>query len=100
MTQMLWKELHLRALENKGENDLKYLIDFSTRIPRFTSGCKCREFWVSYIKKFPPKFGANQEYFKWTVDCHNAVNKKLGKPIYSLEEARELYKNELKIKSN
>lgn len=92
MSQLLWKELHLRALQNTGENDTKYLVEFSKRIPRFNPGCKCREFWVTYVKRYPPKFGPNGEYFTWTVECHNAVNKKLGKPLYSLEEAKELYK--------
>ena len=88
---LLWKELHTRALKNKGENDLNYLKEFSTKIPRFVKGCKCKEYWVIYIKSNPPKFGSNGEYFAWTVECHNAVNTKLNKKTITLEEAKKLY---------
>ena len=88
----LWKELHERALTFKGKDDKLFLIQFAGKIPRYTSktGCKCQEFWVQLIKKHPPKFGNNGEYFEWSVFCHNEVNKKLGKKIFSLEEAKKL----------
>ena len=84
----LWKELHIRALTVK-TIDRPYILNFSQRIPRYTRGCKCREFWNNYIKLFPPKYG--DEYFAWTVHAHNAVNKKLGKPWMSIEEAKTIY---------
>ncbi len=86
----LWEELHIRALTVK-DNDHAYLLQFGQRIPRYTRGCKCKEFWNSYIKLFPPKFG--KEYFAWTVHAHNAVNKKLGKPYMTIENARIIYEN-------
>ena len=86
----LWKELHVRALNFKGEDDSPYLISFRSRIPRFTTGCSCKEFWIVWIRQNPPTF---DKYFEWTVKAHNAVNAKLGKPTYTVEEAREFYKN-------
>jgi len=84
----LWKELHTRALKFKGVNDTIFLLNFARRIPRYTKGCKCKEFWSKWIKDNPPDY---KNYFDWTVKAHNAVNKKLGKTVYSVEEARKLY---------
>ena len=89
----LWKELHLRALKNKGENETAFLTQFSNKIPRYTTGCKCREFWVNYVRTNPPKYGPNGEFFEWTTNGHNAVNKKLSKPTYTVEQARKFYQN-------
>jgi hypothetical protein len=85
----LWKELHERALNFKGKDDTAFLINFGHRIPRYTKGCACKEHWRVILKENPPKFG--EEYFEWSVNMHNLVNKKLGKPTYTVEEARKFY---------
>ena len=84
----LWKELHERALNFEGKEDRRYLYDFGRKIPRFTAGCKCREFWTIWIRSNPPDF---KNYFAWTVKAHNAVNKKLNKPELTSEEAKKIY---------
>lgn len=86
----LWIELHTRALNFKEALDHQYLYQFGARIPRYTTGCKCREFWTVWIRKNPPDF---KNYFEWTVKAHNAVNKKLNKPEITVEEARKLYQH-------
>ena len=87
----LWKELHLRALNFTGDNDMEFLLTFAKKIPRFTSGCACKEHWAGVVKTNPPKFGPNGEYFAWTVSAHNQVNQRLNKPTYTVEEAKKLY---------
>lgn len=88
----LWKELHLRALNFTGNNDMEFLYNFAKKIPSFTSGsCACKEHWASVVKSNPPKFGPKGEYFAWTVQCHNLVNQRLNKPTYTVEEAKKLY---------
>ena len=87
----LWSELHRHAINHIGNNDIIFLNTFRSKMPRFTTGCRCKEFWDNYVRSHPPVFGPNKEYFKWTVDTHNAVNIKLGKPIFSLEDALTLY---------
>jgi len=87
----LWKELHIRALANKGKNETEYLKEFAEKIPRYTQGCKCREFWVIWIKSNPPRFGTKGEFFEWTVKAHNQVNKKLKKPEYTIQQAKAYY---------
>ena len=87
----LWTELHTRALSYHGGNDIDYLRDFAKRIPSFRPGCQCKEDWVKIVRANPPKFGTNGEYFEWSVKCHNKVNEKLGKPTYTVEEAKAFY---------
>lgn len=89
----LWKELHLRALNFKGNNDTLFLINFAKKIPRFTKGCACNEHWKRHILQHPaPQTSEfNDKYFEWTVLQHNLVNERLGKPTYTVEEARKLY---------
>ena len=84
----LWKELHTRSLSFKYNDDMKYLLEFGMKIPRYTTGCKCKEFWVKWIRENPPTFN---KYFEWTVKAHNAVNKKLNKPEFTVEEAKKFY---------
>lgn len=88
----LWKELHLRALNFNGKDDVEFLKGFARRIPRFTTGCSCKEHWKLFVQTNPPKFGP-EEYFNWTVDAHNFINQKVGKPTFTKEQAREYYKN-------
>ena len=82
----LWDRLHRQAYNYRGNNDSAFIAQFGREIPRFMTGCSCNEFWNRWISKNPPKYGIN-EYFEWTVKCHNAVNIKLGKPVMSLEDA-------------
>ena len=86
----LWKELHLRALNFAGDNDIQFLTDFAKKIPRYTSGCKCKEHWMGLVQRNPPKFGKD-EYFAWTVNMHNEISKLIGKPTYTVEQSKLFY---------
>ena len=83
---MLWNQLHQRAIKHDGTNDQKFIDDFSKKIPRYMKGCSCNEFWNKWKRDHPPDF-SKDKYFKWTVDTHNAVNLKLGKPMMCLQDA-------------
>ena len=87
----LWKELHKHALANKGQDETAYLTEFSKKVPRFTTGCRCNEHWVKWVKQNPPKYGPNGEFFAWTIKAHNAVSERLGKKTLTVIEARKLY---------
>lgn len=93
MTDLLWKELHRHALhEHKsGHYDMPWINAWSAKIPRFTTGCKCREHWTIWLRSNPPHFSTRGKYFAWTVKAHNAVNTRLKKPTLTVEEARKLY---------
>jgi hypothetical protein len=87
----VWKELHNRAIIHpRGQNDTQFLTIWANKIPNFEGGCKCRSFYVLWKARNPPNFS---DYFTWTVNLHNAVNAKLGKPSMTVEVARRLYQN-------
>lgn len=87
----LWKNLHITAIKNNGNNEHIFLQKFGREIPRYTKGCSCNEFWNKWIRDNPPVYGPNCEFFAWTVKTHNAVNTKLGKPVMSITDALTLY---------
>src|SRR5579883_1090495 len=92
----LWKELHLHALNYQTaqeKSETTYLIQFASRIPKYTPGCACREHWLNWVKQNPPQFRNKEEYFAWTVRAHNNINKLLGEKEFTVEEAKEYYSN-------
>jgi len=76
-SRMLWEELH-----QKNNADAKWLSKWVKKIPQF--GCACRESFQLILREFPPRF---DDWFTWTVDVHNAVNRKLNRKEWTLEEA-------------
>ncbi len=75
-----WAELHRRALSVQGDDSV-WLEDFGRRV---IGSCHCRDQWRADLIIVPPDFA---HYFTWTVEMHNRVNRRLGKPILTLEEA-------------
>lgn len=85
----LWKDLHIRALQNdqtNGVTEQVFLTTWMSRIP--VRGCKCSDHWFNWYRYNHPDFN---NYFAWTVKAHNAVNQKLRKPRWTVEEAREYW---------
>lgn len=80
-----WTELHLRAMHYKGGDDHIWLNFFGLRI---VGKCDCKKNWREELTKLPPDFN---NYFAWSVEAHNLVNKRLGKPILTLEEAQGIW---------
>ncbi len=75
----LWEELHCK--EDATED--WFLKDWLSRVPRY---CGCQEKVQQILERFKPKYG--KEWFRFTVDLHNAVNAALvGKPQFSYDEA-------------
>jgi hypothetical protein len=65
-----------------------YRLDaWSTRVP-----CgDCKRHWDEWRKANPADLSSPAAYFAWTVAAHNAVNRRLGKPEMSVDDARTLY---------
>lgn len=80
----LWRELHTQANPTPDWFD-RWL----RRVPQF--GCSCREHFRAVVRKYPPDFSSRGAFFAWSVDAHNVVNQRLGKPSISLEDAWSLY---------
>jgi hypothetical protein len=71
----LWKEMHTRT-----DADAAYVDSVTRRLP-----CgDCKSWFVAYLKEHPPRF---DDWFRWTWECHQAANAKLGKPQMTFEQA-------------
>lgn len=87
----LWRELHLRSLNwDPKKNDVAFLRRLKYRLSAFGANCECKFFYTKYLEDNPPDYA---EYFKWTVDLHNAVNKKLNKPTVTFANAKKIWTN-------
>jgi len=72
----LWRELH-----TKENPDSEWFADWVSRVPGST--CKCQSWLKDYLQESPPRY---EDFAAWAVECHNAVNAKLGKPIWVASE--------------
>lgn len=80
----LWAKLHRRGLEREGCEDAVWLAAFTREVP-----CgACKVHWSGMLKATPPDWS---RYFAWTVERHNEVNRRLGKPEVSEAAARSLW---------
>jgi hypothetical protein len=61
-------------------------------IPAF--GCSCKQDFADYCKDNPPDFSSPDAYWLWGVQLHNWVNRKLGKPELTVEEALAIWRRE------
>lgn len=84
----LWAELHTRAFKTSAPGfpiliaeERAWLNAFISKLP--CGECKANA--VKHLRELPPDFGA---YFAWSVAFHNLVNKLIGNPEFSIEEAR------------
>jgi hypothetical protein len=77
-----WMTLHIACL---GCQDYKALAEFVEGYIYIIPCLTCREHFEQVLVENPvPEDG---DFFKWSVDVHNIVNKRLGKPKFSYEEA-------------
>jgi hypothetical protein len=79
-----WAELHRRYLNWTGADDSAWLLDFIGRIAS-CAGDRCRQNFSTWMVQHPPRW---DDMFAWTVDAHNAVNTRLGKPVLTVAAAR------------
>ena len=52
---------------------------------------KCREHYILEIRNNPPNTTSRATLSSWLVDIHNNVNQRLGKSVFSLRQASEIY---------
>jgi len=45
-----------------------------------TQSCHCARHWRAICAAHPPNLRGAAEFFAWTVEAHNQVNVRLGKP--------------------
>jgi hypothetical protein len=54
-------------------------------------GCSCKAGYKEILKDHPFDYSSPEAFFASGVALHNAVNRKLGKPELTLEDARKLW---------
>ena len=69
----LWAELH-----GKQDPDQTWFDDWLSRVPNF--GCGCQDSFRKYVADNPPDF---DDFYRWSVNAHNWVNKKRGAAIWT-----------------
>jgi len=77
----LWAECH-----TKQDATPDWFADWLNRVPSI--GCSCQRDFINYVEANPPDFN---DFYKWSVDAHNFVNEKLGKPELTLDEAKAIW---------
>ena len=91
----LWREIHLRAINIPASSasnqqivsaETAFINAWALKIP--VKGCRCSAFWTVWYRSNPINFA---DYFAWTVSAHNAVNAKLGRPLWSVDKARRFW---------
>lgn len=60
----------------------------------------CKEHFRRTIDQYPPNVRSRKELFKWGVDIHNEVNKRLNKKILSYEKVLKIYEQKYNMKIN
>lgn len=56
-----------------------------------SGGCSCKAGYREILKDHPFDYSSPEAFFASGVALHNAVNRKLGKPELTLEDARKLW---------
>lgn len=95
-----WGFIHNVAL-GYPNNEISYMEKEQYRIFFTVIGdvlpCEdCRKHYKEMIKDNPPVLVDRNSIFKWTVDIHNKVNKRLNKKIITLSEAYNIWTKDKK----
>ena len=56
--------------------------------------CDCKDGYQQILSEMPPDFSTPEAFFAWGVALHNAVNRKLGKPELTIEEALSIWRKD------
>jgi hypothetical protein len=78
------------GLHNGSIVDAEGLAAWESTIPQYE--CGCRAFYAKHKAANPPDFSSPEAFFAWGVNLHNAVNRKLGKPELTIEEALSIWR--------
>jgi hypothetical protein len=81
-TVYLWKLLHSYDYKTEKETK-KWFEEWLQKLP-----CgECRVHFNKILEDLPPNFSDSREFFNWGVEAHNKVNERLGKRLFTIEEA-------------
>lgn len=87
---IFWYELH-RMSQSYHPEFSTYYYNIISQFPFLVPCPTCSYHFGELLKKSPPKTDSYDSLFKWGVDAHNRVNKRLNKKLYTINEAKALY---------
>lgn len=93
-----WAAWHIKSLQADGkEKKSEVARNIAIDIAYFPC-MKCRTHAKEYVKSKPLMPAVRSldklSLFKWTVDFHNAVNLRLGKPMINWQQAEKMWSGE------
>lgn len=89
-----WRFMHVVALGFPGEpseKDKREYEDFYESLTNVLPCVHCREGYKDIFADIPIRLDGTEELFQWTVDVHNAVNRKLGHDVMDSKWIRNVY---------
>jgi hypothetical protein len=89
-----WRVMHVVALgfpESPTEADRKNYTEFYEALTNVLPCTRCREGYREIYARIPIRTDDTDALFQWTVDVHNAVNRKLGHDIMDARWIRNVY---------
>lgn len=84
----LWWRLHTFA--RGWDGDIRAARDHLAQLDAALPEC-CQPHWRGLLATHPPDLRDADAFFEWTVDRHNDVNRRLGRPALPLAAAAEMY---------
>ena len=81
-----WAELHTKQDPSK-----EWFAEWLARIPKWR--CDCVNKLLPWLEANPPRFG--DDWFGFTHELHNFVNEDLERPLFSLQDAKALWRPDL-----
>jgi hypothetical protein len=96
----LWTSIHFIALGYPMEptdQEKENYRDFFVHLWKVIPCARCAQNYKLHLEELPiDGFLDNRDVlFEWTVNLHNIVNRDLGKPLMSLDDAKKLYHGKL-----
>lgn len=94
-----WTVLHLACLrwdeQAASRPPARRVEDFVHMFRRLLLCLPCRQDFLKLLAELPPPppppIPGGGQLFAWSVEAHNRVNRRLGKPAMPLEQARQMY---------
>jgi hypothetical protein len=90
----VWTALHHLAHRYPVQptaEDMAHALAFVRSIAGLLPCAKCRRHFAQLLAQMPPRVTDRDAFARWSVDAHNAVNARLGKPAFGYEQAQQLY---------
>lgn len=92
----LWLAIHLMASNIKNDLDKTAFIKFMKILASNLPCPACRQHMTQYLIDNPLEihFDVDDGFFIYSINFHNYVNRRLGKPLMEYEEAVAIYRKE------